>query len=71
MIIPQENERDLKEVPTSIRQGLDIKPVRWIDEVFSLALVRLPEPLTVEGDRDNTPPEKGGVEDDSDQLRRH
>ena len=43
--IPQENERELKEIPANIKQGLEIKPVRWIDEVFTLALQRQPEPL--------------------------
>ncbi len=45
--IPQENERELKEIPANIKQGLEIKPVRWIDEVFTLALQRQPEPLAV------------------------
>ena len=33
MIIPRENERDLKEVPENIKQDLDINAVKWIDEV--------------------------------------
>jgi ATP-dependent Lon protease len=45
--IPQENERELKEIPANIKQGLEIKPVRWIDEVLTLALQRHPEPLAV------------------------
>ena len=44
VIIPQENERDLVEIPKNIKQNLDIKPVRWIDEVLEIALDRLPEP---------------------------
>ena len=48
VIIPLENERDLKEIPKNIKQGLSIHPVRWIDEVFDLALVRMPEPLSEE-----------------------
>ncbi|MEX0584946.1 MAG: endopeptidase La [Natronospirillum sp.] len=46
IIIPEENERDLKEVPENILADLDIKPVKWIDEVLSIALVGTPEPLT-------------------------
>ena len=42
VIIPKENERDLKEVPENIKQDLDIRMVEWIDEVFSLALVESP-----------------------------
>jgi ATP-dependent Lon protease len=43
--IPRDNERELKEIPANIKQGLDIRPVRWIDEVLTLALQRMPEPL--------------------------
>lgn len=38
VIIPHENERDLKEIPPNIKEGLKIHPVRWIDEVLALAL---------------------------------
>lgn len=38
VIIPEENRRDLKEIPKNIKQGLTIHPVRWIDQVFELAL---------------------------------
>jgi len=47
VIIPKENERDLKEMPKNITQGLDIHPVKWIDEVLAIALQRIPEPLPV------------------------
>jgi ATP-dependent Lon protease len=45
VIIPHENERDLQEVPDNIKENLDIRPVKWIDEVLSIALERLPESL--------------------------
>ena len=48
VIIPKENERDLKEVPDNIKQDLDIRAVKWIDEVLALALESLPEPLSDE-----------------------
>ncbi|MET0050822.1 MAG: endopeptidase La [Candidatus Thiodiazotropha sp.] len=38
VIIPQENERDLVDIPKNIKQNLDIRPVRWIDEVLQIAL---------------------------------
>jgi len=43
VIIPRENERDLTEIPKNIQQHLDIRPVRWIDEVLDIALTRRPE----------------------------
>ncbi len=44
VVIPHENERDLVEIPKNIKQHLDIRPVRWIDEVLEVALVRMPVP---------------------------
>ena len=44
VIIPQENERDLKEMPANITRDLKIIPVRWIDEVLEIALTRQPQP---------------------------
>jgi ATP-dependent Lon protease len=43
VLIPHENEKDLADIPTNIREGLKIVPVRHVDEVLALALV---EPLT-------------------------
>ncbi|OGT16599.1 MAG: endopeptidase La [Gammaproteobacteria bacterium RIFCSPLOWO2_02_FULL_38_11] len=40
VIIPHENERDLIEIPKNIKHDLEIHPVRWIDEVISLALAK-------------------------------
>jgi len=45
VLIPVDNERELKEIPANILQGLTIKPVRWIDEVLSVALAHMPQPL--------------------------
>ncbi len=45
VLIPKENEKDLAEIPKNIKQNLDIKPVRWIDEVFEVALQFMPVPL--------------------------
>ncbi len=47
VIIPDENQRELAEIPKEIYQGMAIHPVRWIDEVLDLALVRRPELITV------------------------
>lgn len=45
VLIPQENVKDLTEIPDNIKNKLDIHPVKWIDQVLELALERLPEPL--------------------------
>ena len=46
VIIPEENVRDLKEIPDNIKADLDIKPVKWIDEVLQIALQYMPDPLS-------------------------
>ena len=46
VIIPQENKRELKEIPSNITSNLDIRPMRWVDEVLEVALVRQPKPLS-------------------------
>ena len=48
VIIPDENERDLKEIPDNIKEALTIKPVKWLDEVLEIALERSPSPLSDE-----------------------
>jgi ATP-dependent Lon protease len=47
IIIPEENERDLKEIPDNIKADLSIKPVKWIDEVLDLALQSAPIPIVL------------------------
>ena len=53
VLIPHENEKDLVEIPNNVKAGLEIKPVRWIDEVFEFALERLPEPIVDNADETN------------------
>ena len=50
VLIPEGNVRDLKEIPDNIKQDLDIKPVRWIDEVLDIVLTRQPIPWEKEDD---------------------
>jgi ATP-dependent Lon protease len=45
VLIPDENQRDLAEIPDNIKAELDIKPVKWIDEVWQIALASAPQPL--------------------------
>lgn len=48
VIIPQENSRDLKEIPDNIKADIDVIPVKWIDEVLDIALEYIPSPKKVE-----------------------
>ncbi len=59
VLIPSENEKDLPEIPVKVTKGLEIVPVRTIEEVLSHALVRLPEPLSKENEEkmSSIPPE--------------
>ncbi|NNC24389.1 endopeptidase La [Salinisphaera sp. USBA-960] len=45
VLIPQENAKDLKEIPSNIKNKLDVQPVRHVDEVIETALVQQPAPL--------------------------
>ncbi len=48
VLIPQDNEKDLADVPANVKKGLEIIPVRTIEEVLSQALVRLPTAISDE-----------------------
>lgn len=48
VLIPEENVKDLQEIPENVKNGLEIVPVKWIDKVLEIALERAPVPLTDE-----------------------
>ncbi len=48
VMIPEENVKDLTDIPDNIKNKLDIHPVKWIDQVLKIALERQPEPLADE-----------------------
>ena len=48
MVIPEENAKDLQEIPDNVKNGLEIIPVKWIDQVLKIALERMPVALTDE-----------------------
>ncbi len=65
VLIPEENKRELAEIPGNIKNHLDIRPVQWIDEVFEVALQRPPAVLakdSVEGSEngEKKKPQTGG-----------
>ena len=51
VIIPEENERDLADIPDNIKADLEILPVRWIDQVLEIALQYMPSPKAKSEDK--------------------
>ncbi|PZP49603.1 MAG: endopeptidase La, partial [Azospira oryzae] len=56
VLIPQENVKDLAEIPDNIKNRLEIHPVRWIEQVLDMALERKPEPLPEQEEVERLPP---------------
>ncbi|KPK39283.1 MAG: DNA-binding protein [Gammaproteobacteria bacterium SG8_47] len=52
VLIPEENERDLADIPKNIKQDLDIRPVKWIDQVLEVALAHMPQPLSAKVEKE-------------------
>ncbi len=48
VLIPEENVKDLAEIPDNVKSSVEIVPVRWIDKVLEIALERQPQPLPEE-----------------------
>ena len=48
VLIPEENRRDLKDIPDNVLGDIDVRPVRWIDEVLEVALSRDPVPFVAD-----------------------
>jgi ATP-dependent Lon protease len=48
VLIPEQNAKDLQEIPENVKNGLEIVPVRWFDQVLELALISAPVPLVDE-----------------------
>jgi ATP-dependent Lon protease len=51
VIIPEENRRDLTDIPSNIQEQMAIKPVQWIDDVLEIALQHMPVPLPAKADK--------------------
>ncbi|MCP5152026.1 MAG: endopeptidase La [Ectothiorhodospiraceae bacterium] len=71
VLIPEENQRELSEIPANIKQGLEIKAVKWIDEVLEVALVRMPEPLPQGAEGEVVEKEQAPAEDGRKTLTTH
>jgi ATP-dependent Lon protease len=73
VIIPDENEKDLAEIPDNVKSGLKIIPVKTVSEVLKVALTRQPEPIDwQEPDVDARPPTAAALaEADADTVVTH
>jgi len=60
VLIPEENVKDLTEIPDNVKNRLEIIPVKWIDQVLDLALERKPEALASKGDAPPIAPAEEG-----------
>ena len=56
VLIPEENVKDLAEIPDNVKNRLEIHPVKWIDQVLEMALERLPQALPEPQDPAALPP---------------
>jgi len=53
VLIPKDNEKDLKEIPDNVKRGLEIVPVQWVDEVLEKALVAPLVPIEWDEEKEN------------------
>ena len=70
VLIPDENTRDLAEIPENIKENLEIRPVKWIDEVLEVALSRMPEP-SEETEKEVVKSGEGQAAESSNSIRPH
>ncbi len=71
VLIPEDNAKDLAEIPSSVKNGLEIVPVSRMDEVLAHALVRQPTPIVWEEEVATAPPPAGPAEEDGQGLVAH
>ena len=63
VVIPAENEKDLKEIPENVKANLKIHAVKWMDEVLTIALERMPELLLTRNSLHNQTEEAESAKD--------
>ena len=71
IIIPHENEKDLADIPKTVLEKLEIKPVQWIDDVLAIALQSAPTPLEKSSKSGAAAEGKGKKSKKGDDLRHH
>jgi ATP-dependent Lon protease len=71
VLIPEENEKDLAEIPKNIKDKLTIVPVKWIDQVMEHALVHQPLPKSAPKDNKTESESPSGKKKSKDVVRPH
>src|SRR5688572_30049088 len=71
VLIPDENQKDLVEIPDNIKGNLEILPVKWIDEVLEVALTHQPTPLPVTTPKEEKPGRRNGRKSVKDVVPAH
>jgi ATP-dependent Lon protease len=71
VIIPEENRKDLADIPANVTDSLEIRPVKWIDEVLDLALATPLTPNRREGGAAPAEQPKPDVDGDGGTVRPH
>jgi len=71
VLIPEENVKDLVEIPDEIKNRLDIHPVRWIEQVLERALERQPSPIVEDAEKTGATPPPAPVPDDKSAVIKH
>lgn len=71
MLIPDENVKDLVEIPDEIKNRIEIRPVRWIEQVLEAALERQPTPLPEDKKEAEPPVPAAPASEDQGALLKH
>jgi ATP-dependent Lon protease len=71
VLIPEENEKDLAEIPKNIKDKLEIIPVKWIDQVMEHALAHQPVPESAKKDAESESKKHSGKQKSKDIVRPH
>jgi len=71
VLIPEENVKDLADIPDNVKNAIEIVPVRWIDKVLELALERVPAPLPPEEEAKAAPVAEAAKDAGSTEVVKH
>ena len=71
VLIPEENRRELKDIPENIKADLEIIPVQWIDEVLEAALTYMPEAAVPKKQLESSDSDQTGVQKSDERINTH